>query len=66
MQRCPTCDCLFEPDGVHSLPFCTSRCRLVDLGRWYNERIGIPVRRSPHDDEEASELPEGWDLEAEE
>jgi endogenous inhibitor of DNA gyrase (YacG/DUF329 family) len=24
------------------MPFCSHRCRLVDLGRWLDERCGLP------------------------
>jgi endogenous inhibitor of DNA gyrase (YacG/DUF329 family) len=35
--KCPTCGKGFEVeklDDLPSFPFCTERCRLVDLGRW--------------------------------
>jgi endogenous inhibitor of DNA gyrase (YacG/DUF329 family) len=25
------------------LPFCSDRCRQIDLGRWLDERHGLPV-----------------------
>jgi uncharacterized protein len=25
------------------MPFCSERCRLVDLGRWFNEGYGLAV-----------------------
>jgi uncharacterized protein len=24
------------------MPFCSQRCRLIDLGRWLDEKQGIP------------------------
>jgi endogenous inhibitor of DNA gyrase (YacG/DUF329 family) len=30
---CPTCRKPVAPDGKHR-PFCSDRCRLLDLGRW--------------------------------
>ena len=41
------------------MPFCSTRCKQIDLGRWLDERIGIPVKREDSEDEE-SELPEGY------
>jgi uncharacterized protein len=43
--RCPICGRLIESDGSGNLPthpFCSDRCRLIDLGRWLGEayRIG--------------------------
>jgi endogenous inhibitor of DNA gyrase (YacG/DUF329 family) len=32
------------------MPFCSLRCRQIDLGRWLNEDISIPVRELPEDD----------------
>ena len=32
--KCPTCGKAVPPDSKHS-PFCSDRCRLVDLGRWF-------------------------------
>jgi endogenous inhibitor of DNA gyrase (YacG/DUF329 family) len=61
MLRCPTCEREFDPATVKSLPFCSPRCRQIDLGRWLGERIGIPVRHSQQvEDAEDSELAEGW------
>jgi len=32
-QRCPICGAPVPPDA-EAPPFCSTRCRLVDLGRW--------------------------------
>jgi len=31
--RCPTCRALVLP-GEENFPFCSDRCRLIDLGKW--------------------------------
>jgi uncharacterized protein len=31
--RCPTCRALVTAGGEH-FPFCSDRCRLIDLGKW--------------------------------
>ncbi len=31
--RCPTCRTLVLPKDEH-FPFCSDRCRLIDLGKW--------------------------------
>jgi len=41
--RCPTCGKTFDPQASRALPFCSTRCRQIDLGRWLNEDISIPV-----------------------
>ena len=35
------------------MPFCSDRCRQVDLGRWLNEDYGLPVEDNDdeHDEE---------------
>ncbi|MCH6550685.1 MAG: tRNA (adenosine(37)-N6)-threonylcarbamoyltransferase complex ATPase subunit type 1 TsaE [Planctomycetes bacterium] len=38
--RCPTCGGDVEPAAA-AAPFCSPRCRLVDLGRWMNEEYRI-------------------------
>ena len=35
--RCPVCHCWMQGQGLKdwpSWPFCSSRCKLIDLGRW--------------------------------
>jgi endogenous inhibitor of DNA gyrase (YacG/DUF329 family) len=46
---CPTCGRAFSSDQSSSLPFCSQRCQLVDLGRWLDEDIGLPHEGDPGD-----------------
>jgi endogenous inhibitor of DNA gyrase (YacG/DUF329 family) len=39
-------------------PFCSARCRLIDLGRWLGERNGIPL---PAGADDLTEQPETQD-----
>ncbi len=32
-------------------PFCSLRCKDIDLGRWFTGSYAIPVAPSPEDDE---------------
>ena len=41
-MRCPTCGRTFDPEKSTSVPFCSLRCREVDLGRWLDEVHTIP------------------------
>jgi endogenous inhibitor of DNA gyrase (YacG/DUF329 family) len=59
--RCPICQKPIEsqPTGQDSdLPFCSERCRLIDLGRWLGEVYRVPAdsAKAPagFDDEEDS------------
>ncbi|HEY5603509.1 MAG TPA: DNA gyrase inhibitor YacG [Gammaproteobacteria bacterium] len=40
--RCPTCEKLVEwtPDNPWR-PFCSERCKLIDLGEWASESLRI-------------------------
>ena len=40
-RACPTCGDDVRADQPDR-PFCSRRCRLVDLGRWFNEEYAIP------------------------
>jgi len=49
-RRCPTCKKLFEPvPDAPFTPFCSKRCRLIDLGDWLNEKHRIPSDEAPDD-----------------
>ena len=47
MISCPTCGRQFLHDESQSLPFCSSRCQVVDLGKWLDEDIGLPHEGDP-------------------
>ena len=52
--RCPICAGEAAPRGENpTFPFCSERCRTIDLGNWLGETYRIPTRESP--DEHASE-----------
>ena len=40
---CPTCRQKFDTDRSEALPFCSERCRMIDLGRWLSEEYSLPV-----------------------
>jgi hypothetical protein len=54
--HCPTCGRLFEIEQSKSPPFCSSRCRQIDLGRWLDETNSLPYDRS-EDESPESEPP---------
>ncbi len=44
--RCPICSKPFaiaSLDDLPSFPFCSERCRLIDLGRWVDGAYAIPA-----------------------
>jgi endogenous inhibitor of DNA gyrase (YacG/DUF329 family) len=50
-MRCPICQREFERAESNALPFCSERCRTIDLGRWLGESYALPVEPDPHGDE---------------
>lgn len=57
--KCPQCGqlTLFEPENPFR-PFCSERCRLIDLGAWASETYKIPVKSTDND---AANFDEGDD-----
>jgi tRNA threonylcarbamoyladenosine biosynthesis protein TsaE len=51
--KCPACGRQADP-AAETFPFCTPRCRLIDLGRWMKGeyRLGRPL--DPESDEDSS------------
>ena len=51
MPRCPICAKEAAPRAQNAaFPFCSPRCRQIDLGRWLNEEYRVPVEAPPDDD----------------
>jgi endogenous inhibitor of DNA gyrase (YacG/DUF329 family) len=65
MPRCPICDrqtsrFAAAPSGLRpasprtknaAFPFCSPRCKQVDLGKWLNEEYRVPVPDDSPEDE---------------
>ena len=60
MPRCPVCDADVDLQRTPTVPFCSERCRLIDLGRWLDESYALPEQKRPGDDEdgEAADVPD--------
>jgi endogenous inhibitor of DNA gyrase (YacG/DUF329 family) len=49
---CPTCNRPVEwNESSRWRPFCSERCKLIDLGAWASERHAIPGEPLPTDDD---------------
>jgi endogenous inhibitor of DNA gyrase (YacG/DUF329 family) len=58
MQKpCPTCGQPVEWEDNPNRPFCSERCRLIDLGRWADEEYAVA---DENDASEADGLPEDF------
>ncbi len=56
-MKCPICGRVFEPESADSaMPFCSNRCKMIDLGRWLNEEYPFLSDKDDEDEETA----EGW------
>ena len=53
LVRCPVCEQPFEVATAKAMPFCSDRCRQIDLGRWLRESYSVPVEREERLDDEA-------------
>ncbi|ALA23773.1 DNA gyrase inhibitor [Piscirickettsia salmonis] len=55
IRPCPTCQKDVDIKNATARPFCSERCRLIDLGAWAEESYKIPTQASnnepfnPHD-----------------
>ena len=53
MAKCPVCGKPAAARAVNpAFPFCSDRCKQVDLGKWLGEEYRIPVRVPQEDDGE--------------
>jgi uncharacterized protein len=51
--NCPQCGKRVVWDETRTWrPFCSERCKLIDLGQWANEEYRIPTEETPRDDAE--------------
>ena len=52
-MKCPICKKDVDAKSPDA-PFCSERCRLIDLGNWSSERYKIPAesRPAPEDKDE--------------
>lgn len=52
VKGCPICG---KPQNAASKPFCSERCRDIDLNRWLSGSYAIPVRDDEDEDGGSSE-----------
>ena len=53
--KCPHCRKESVLTGNPFRPFCSERCKMIDLGTWAGEGYRIPGERVPREDEEPEE-----------
>ncbi|HUP05015.1 MAG TPA: DNA gyrase inhibitor YacG [Bryobacteraceae bacterium] len=60
-MKCPICKKVEVNPGDAEFPFCSERCRLLDLGNWASEKYvipgkpaaGVPLAEEAEDDEQS-------------
>jgi endogenous inhibitor of DNA gyrase (YacG/DUF329 family) len=51
-NRCPICNKAAAPRAKNpTFPFCSARCKQVDLGKWLNEEYRVPGAAADTSDE---------------
>ena len=53
-MKCPTCK---KPTAKEFTPFCSERCKLVDLQKWFSGGYAVPVVEM--DDLPEDDVPQG-------
>jgi len=53
--HCPTCGKLIDWDKTNPYrPFCSERCKLIDLGEWASDKHRIPGEKADLNDDKDS------------
>jgi endogenous inhibitor of DNA gyrase (YacG/DUF329 family) len=60
--KCPTCKKSGDWFAGKYGPFCSHRCKLVDLGKWFNGENAISEPLKPEHFEKYADLPGGEHL----
>jgi uncharacterized protein len=60
--KCPTCKKAGDWFAGEFGPFCSKRCRLIDLGKWLGEEHAISAPLQPEHFAEFEQLPPGEHL----
>jgi endogenous inhibitor of DNA gyrase (YacG/DUF329 family) len=56
LVKCPTCGKQVEYSGNEFRPFCSERCKLLDLGAWADEEYKLPAESEPLTEEDLGEI----------
>jgi len=52
---CPVCKNLTTWEENPYRPFCSERCKLIDLGAWASEKYKVPAKKEEEEDEQEQE-----------
>jgi endogenous inhibitor of DNA gyrase (YacG/DUF329 family) len=60
-RKCPKCNKIMDEASLQAsreggfYPFCCNRCRMLDLGKWFDGDYRIPAEVRPEEAEDISE-----------
>ena len=60
-RAAPRCAICGKPVDPRHKPFCSARCKDVDLNRWFSGAYTIPGAQAPEDEEERPPAPDKKD-----
>lgn len=63
--QCPQCGKDTEYSGNEFRPFCSDRCKLLDLGDWADEKFSIPAETTSLTDEDLDAIEKAREKSAE-
>ena len=67
LVKCPHCKKMHEYSQKNPFrPFCSKRCKLIDLGQWADEKFRIPAEETVPGSQENPSSPERGDSDDEE
>lgn len=64
MAKGPKCPICGKPVEASFRPFCSARCKQVDLNRWLSETYRVPARVVDDEEEDRPARPDRRDEEA--
>jgi uncharacterized protein len=51
-MKCPVCSKEARPRAENeAFPFCSARCKTIDLGKWLSEDYRVPTSQEPRKEE---------------
>jgi endogenous inhibitor of DNA gyrase (YacG/DUF329 family) len=58
MRSCPICKHAPLPRAENpAFPFCSDRCKIIDLGKWFGESYRLPAKPGEQEDEPQLDSP---------
>lgn len=59
--KCPTCDEKFNYYQSEFRPFCCEKCKMIDLGHWFEESYRVPTKETVIEHNESIETESEYD-----